>query len=351
MRRPTRNSSTLKIWRFLDGRPGHENQVTGLSDAISRTHSVEIFDVKVDRNLRGLRTLLPGRLSFAESWPEPDLLIGAGHSTHLPLLTCQRRFGGQTIVIMKPSLPVGLFDLCLIPAHDTLYFPSGNVIRTEGALNRVRPSTHQDTNRGLILVGGPSKHFLWSDAAVARQIQAVVRRHELQWTIATSERTPESFVRLWQSTHPEIPVVTPQSCDTTWLPKQLETSGVVWVTCDSMSMIYEALTAGSCVGLLELTPAASGRISANIQRLAELSLATLWSQWMNGRPLPTNAQRFSESDRCSAAVLDHFYSPASLSSPRRSLSEFLSAPRITENASPQLNGLESLVSGVRMPLR
>ena len=140
-------SASAVVWRFRDGRAGHENQVVGLSEAIARNCNVQICDIYLNRSLRGLKSLLPNRVSFAAKLPAPHLLIGAGHATHLPLLTFQQRFGGKTVVIMKPSLPTPLFDLCLIPAHDRLIFQPGNIVRTEGSLNRIQPSAEQDSRR------------------------------------------------------------------------------------------------------------------------------------------------------------------------------------------------------------
>ena len=313
------------IWRLRDGRSGHENQVIGLTDAIARRVSVQAFDLNIGRCQSGLRSLIPGRLSFANSLPAPDLLIGAGHATHLPLLTCQTRFGGKTVVAMKPSLPTALFDLCLIPTHDNLIFQPDNVVRTEGALNRIRPSAEHDSGKGLLLIGGPSKHFLWSDDALMDQIGQVVQKSRVCWTVATSERTPDSFIQRWRTQAPEIPLVPSQACSSQWLPQQLAQCGVAWVTCDSMSMIYESLTAGTRVGLLELPVIRRDRITRNIQRLCGMGWGVTSRQWLAGRKLPTLSQQFSESDRCSAIVVDRLLSPSSsvLTHQRKPLAGFM----------------------------
>jgi mitochondrial fission protein ELM1 len=350
MHQRIRNQSPLTIWQFLDGRSGHENQVKGLTEAISRNQSVDVFDVRVSSDLSGLKSVLPGRLNFGCLLPSPDVLIGAGHSTHLPMLASKRRFGGQTIVIMKPSLPLALFDLCLIPAHDRLILPARNVIRTEGALNRIRPSTRQDDNRTMMLIGGPSRHFYWSDSSIVKQIQTVICNSQQQWTITTSERTPASFLRLWDKTLPNIPIMNGRDCSSDWLPGQLAQSGTVWVTCDSMSMIYEALTAGARVGLLELQPLAAGRISANIDRLARNSLATPWSRWMEGHPLTAFRPWFSESDRCSHAVLNHCFSRSWSGSPQNSFTELLATNHRLDNNSPQIESLAGFSSNLRLPI-
>ncbi len=338
-------SETVVIWRLLDGRCGHENQVLGLTEAIARRLTVRAFDISINRRLRGLRSLIPGRLSFAKSLSAPDLLIGAGHSTHLPLLTCQRTFGGKTVVVMKPSLPTALFDLCLIPAHDNLIFQPENVVRTEGALNRIRPSADHDVGKGLLLIGGPSKHFLWSDDCVLDQVRQVVRESRLSWTMATSERTPDSFIRRWRTQTPEIPLVTAQECSSQWLPEQLAQSGVVWVTCDSMSMIYEALTTDTHVGLLELPVIRRDRITRNIQRLCEMGWGVTSRQWLAGRKLPTLSRQFSESDRCSAIVVDRLLRPSMSVSTlqRKPLADFcLGAARCLPSAAEAESDLVNL---------
>jgi uncharacterized protein len=309
---PQSNESTpvsAVIWRFRDGRTGHENQVVGLSEAIARNCNAQFFDVYLNRSLRGLKSFLPNRLSFASNLPAPDLLIGAGHSTHLPLLTFQKRFGGKTVVIMKPSLPTALFNLCLIPAHDNLMFQPCNVLRTEGSLNRIQPATQQDSRRGIFLIGGPSRHFAWSDEDVLRQILSVTQKESMQWTLATSERTPESFVRAWRNQIREIPLVTSQECSSQWLPEQLAECGVSWVTCDSMSMIYEALTAGTRVGLLELPRLNDDRISRNIHRLVATGRTVTTNQWLAGRKLPIPARPFSEANRCASMIVNRFLQP------------------------------------------
>jgi len=302
-------SVSAVIWRFRDGRAGHENQVVGLSEAIASNLNAQFCDIYLNRSLRGLKSLLPNRLSFATNLPAPDLLIGAGHSTHLPLLTFQQRFGGKTVVIMKPSLPTAFFDLCLIPTHDNLIFQHRNVVRTEGSLNRIQPSTQQDSRRGIFLIGGPSRHFAWSDESVLRQILSIMRKERMLWTLATSERTPDSFVRAWRKQVPETRLVTSQECSSQWLPEQLARCCTTWVTCDSMSMIYEALTAGTRVGLLELPQIHEDRISRNVQRLVAAGLTVTTSQWLAGRKLPIQIRPFSESNRCAAIIAERLLQP------------------------------------------
>jgi mitochondrial fission protein ELM1 len=304
MNNPTQRKD-LVIWRLLDGRAGHENQVIGLSEAFSRRVSVECFDIQIRAPQRGFRSLLPGRLNTSDHLPKPDFLIAAGHSTHFAVLALQRRFGGRSIVIMKPTLPTSLFDICLIPAHDEVSQPRANVIVTEGAVNRIRPDNRRTADTGLILIGGPCRHFEWSNECVLQQIREVVERNRLPCVLATSQRTPESFRKSLFETGLELPVKACNDFDSSWLASTLAHSQFVWVTCDSMSMIYEAITSGADVGLLELCETKNGRLSRNINRLSQCGLATPWSDWSSGKPL-CSQRDFSEADRCADLLLKRF---------------------------------------------
>src|SRR5690606_19667671 len=128
--------TALQTIRILsDGRPGHENQSVGLAEALRRRTGASVECVRWPAGAGLFK-----RIGLARAGGEGgvDLLIGAGHGTHLPLLAAARKFGARSVVIMKPSLPRGLFDLCVVPRHD-LAVPadSGNVVVTRGALNRI----------------------------------------------------------------------------------------------------------------------------------------------------------------------------------------------------------------------
>jgi mitochondrial fission protein ELM1 len=106
----------LTLWRITDGKPGHEKQTLGLCQALLRQHEGRCFDVDVCR--QPLLNWLMGRFPAGRSLPPPDLIIGAGHHTHFAMLAARRAFGGRCVVLMRPSLPLAWFDLCLIPRHD-----------------------------------------------------------------------------------------------------------------------------------------------------------------------------------------------------------------------------------------
>ncbi|MFN9717770.1 MAG: mitochondrial fission ELM1 family protein [Planctomycetota bacterium] len=290
------------IWRLFDGRAGHENQVRGLSDAMARLYPCRNVDICISAAIRGCRSLLPGRMEFCRDFPKPDLLVAAGHGTHWPLIRLQRRFGGRSVVIMRPGLPSSFFDLCVVPAHDR-WVQGPRVIVTEGALNRIRPEHHRRAECGAFLIGGPSRHFQWSDTLVLSKISDVVTRSELPYILMTSQRTPSSFHVALRESGLHLRVRSADAVFGTSPNEVLSICREAWVSCDSVSMIYEAITSGCRVGLLELPAGRPGRLSQNVDRLCQRGLATSWTSWRNGRPLVSQSH-FCEADRVAAMLLE-----------------------------------------------
>jgi mitochondrial fission protein ELM1 len=205
---------------------------------------------------------------------------------------------------MTPSLPLSWFNYCLIPEHDHPA-PVPNVIITRGALTNVTPSAAHDARKGLILIGGPSSHFHWDSKTIATQVDTLVRvKNEIDWTLTTSRRTPDDFLKMLQSD--QINVIPSNKTHPGWVENQLEHAGQTWVTPDSASMLYEALTSGCKVGTFDLEPVKRSRVANGIQaRIAENSIATI-SNIMKPNPLITSsasAGTFNEAERCAKLIL------------------------------------------------
>ncbi|NCF33740.1 MAG: hypothetical protein GWP50_09255 [Proteobacteria bacterium] len=177
---------TLKVWRFLDGKPGHEKQTLGLLQGLTELVEVETREVNWPADAKALRT------DWQMHAAAPDLIIGAGHHLHEPMLRTRWHLGGRCVVLMKPSIPTFLFDMALVPEHDRLWFQR-NVEPTLGMLSPSQASD-ADRQRGVVLLGGISKHFHWSNAQVAEQVQRIVTQApDIKWQIIDSRRTPENL--------------------------------------------------------------------------------------------------------------------------------------------------------------
>ena len=78
----------------------------------------------------------------------------------------------------------------------------------------------------------------------------------------------------------------------------------MWVSEDSVSMIYESLSSGARVGLLPVPVKRHGRVSRGIERLVEDGWLTRFRYWEAGSPLPPPPRVLRESDRCAGLVLE-----------------------------------------------
>ena len=294
-------------WAFTDGKAGHENQTRGLLAALARRRPVDARWISVPAYASVLSSLMTRRFLPGVGLPPPDLLIGAGHRTHLPLLAARRAHGGRTIVLMKPSLPRAWFDLCVIPEHDGV--SGANVLITRGALNPVEPGK-KDARAGLILIGGPSRHHGWNESDILSQVETIVaREQEIDWKLTTSRRTPSATTaRLRALTFRNLTVVPVSETGSGWLAEHLAGAAQVWVTEDSVSMLYEALTANSATGVLGVPARRESRIARGIAALSRDGLVTGFADWQRGRKLAPPAVPFNESARVAAWIGDKWLS-------------------------------------------
>lgn len=288
----------LTLWIISDGKPGHLNQSLGLAEAIARTTNAEIHTLTLEGN--GFFARLRSARDQAAQLPPPHLILAAGHRTHLPLLLLGRRFHARTLVLMRPSLPACLFDLCLVPRHDLGgRAPAANVIPTIGALNRVVPQPGPREPRGLFLIGGPHH----DDLPGLREalVTITTANPQLAWTLTDSRRTPAEFLPSLAG----LPIDCHSHSTTTpgWLPAQLATASEVWVTPDSVSMIHEALSSGARVGLLpcphtRLAP----RLASGLTHLYSENWLATYQGWLENPTLPLPPEPLAEAARLATTV-------------------------------------------------
>lgn len=302
---------SLTIWRLLDGKPGHQAQTQGLINALSRKQVCQSFDIPVQSHARNLQALAGGNWPAGQDLPQPDFIIGAGHRTHLSMLAAKRACGGRTIVLMQPSLPVSLFDLCLIPEHDQ-YRGNRTILETRGVLNPMQPQGAHLRNKTLIMVGGPSKHFRWQgDALIAQIIRLCRDNPEQHFCLTTSRRTPADFVpALELRALNNLSIVPFASTDKDWVGQHLADSYRAWITEDSTSMVYEALTARTAVGILSMPKRRDNRVARGVEKLIQTQLVARFDPKGQYKQLMHPVSGFTEADRCADWILNVWEQPA-----------------------------------------
>lgn len=298
--------SPVVLWRFIDGKAGHERQSEGLVAALAARVPLEVHDLPADPGA-GVRAWLTGRCPAGGALPAPRLAIGAGRACRWPLLAARRAHGARAVCLMRPGLPTGWFDACIVPRHDAPR-ESATVIASEGPLNPLRPSPERDAQLALVLIGGPSAHHGWDTDALARTLAAVVaRRPGLDWQLADSRRTPDGCLETLARALPGgVRLVPHRASERDWLPTTLPRAAYAWVTADSMAMIFEALTAGARTGVLDVPARRSDRITRVAHDLCARGLAGSTAGWLDTGELPSAPAPLAEAERCAGLLLERF---------------------------------------------
>ena len=262
----------MHIVYVSDGKAGHRSQALGLFKAIQRQSSETVSFEEISIDDLAIFPLLVGlfRRSIPQLQTTPDFIFGVGSHTQLRVFLLGKIYPqAKTVILMKPNYPFAWFNYSVIPEHDGIP-ASDRVIVTQGALNPIVNEQRHQSERILIALGGSSKRHQWNEDKVFASIEHIVKQHsENEIIITTSRRTPEQFVERL-NTYPFLPHVhffpveqTPQG----WIFEEMQQAEAVWVTEDSVSMIYEALTAGCRVGVIAMDRTKQDRITTSVDGL------------------------------------------------------------------------------------
>ena len=253
------------IWRLLDGKTGHEKQSLALVKNLKNQANCKIFNINIQDLENPFLALILKKYNLNKGLIRPDIAIGAGHKTHFHLLAIKRYFGAKIVVIMKPSLPLKFFDLCVIPKHDDV--KSGtNVFITNTPLVNFNLNMKKKENMALFLIGGPSRHFHWDSKLVLEQIKNISKKFKFKkLLITTSRRTPLEFIDEFKRLKiKNIQLYEHTKIINNWLDKNIIKVKNIWVTNDSYSMLIEAIASGAYTDILELKIKKKSKLSKEI---------------------------------------------------------------------------------------
>ena len=296
----------MQICYISDAKAGHQAQVMGLVSALSALVNVELTTLTLSGNWLSrwqiANTALP---------TPPDLIIGAGHSTHIPVWLMGRRYRqAKTLIVMKPSLPLSWFDFVMMPEHDAKGSLPSHVLLTQGVMNRFVNEQRHQANKVLILLGGTNQRYAFDSQKMLADIQTLIEHYQdinANVIMTDSRRTPTELSNCLSkknniadlSTFQFFPVAntTPD-----WLNEQYQTASHVWVTADSVNMIFEAMTAGCQVGLIELPKLKTDRVTNMVDSLIQSGKVTTLNDFRQGKSLP-NAMPINEAKRAAQWLL------------------------------------------------
>ena len=94
-----------------------------------------------------------------------------------------------------------------------------------------------------------------------------------------------------------------------WIEEQYALNKTVWVTADSISMVYEALNGGCSVGILPVEwLKQDNKFVRSLAMLREKKMIVEFDDWQTGNQLPEPpAETFHEAWRCAREILRRWW--------------------------------------------
>ena len=310
----------LQVTIFSDGRPGHEKQSLGIVSALRSYVDVKVHRVKVPA--RAFIGDLGSHLSyllhidhFFESGDnqKSDLFIGTGSRTHLPMLRAARRSSAKIVTCMSPVFYLRKkFNLCCVPLHD-LVKPAENIFLTAGPPNISQISTAHDLSKSLVLIGGKDEDsHSWNERLLVSELESLINHSDqMSWMISSSPRTPastEELVRKELGQRTRVTFVPYAETGSGWVEDMYGIHACVWITADSISMVYEALSAGCKVGVLPVKwKNKNNKFQRSIDHLLSEKRVVMLSEYLQGETDWLGHEPLNEADRCAREILRRWW--------------------------------------------
>ncbi len=294
----------MHIVYVSDGKAGHRSQALGLYKAMQRQSQQAVTFQEISIDDLPILHLISGlfRHQISGIAQTPTYIFGVGSHTHFRVwLLGQVYPQAKTVILMKPSLPFALFDFAVIPEHDGIV-ASKKILITQGALNPIVNEQRHQKNRILIALGGSSKRHQWNDAKVLQVIEQITLHNaDSEIILTTSRRTPVEFlVNLQQQSFvSHIQIFSVEQTPQGWIFEEMQKAEAVWVTEDSVSMIYEALTAGCKVGVIQIDRLKEDRITGSVDLILHKGLVSLSTSSSE----LTEPSAFKEADRVAKSIV------------------------------------------------
>ena len=143
-------------------------------------------------------------------------------------------------------------------------------------------------------------------------VHIIERNPAVSWTISSSPRTPEDACRLLDDVaagQEEVLFFRSSNTPAGWVEEQYALNAKVWVTADSMSMIYEALAAGCSVEILPVQwKQQRNKFQTSIDLLAAKELVIEYDKWLAGAPMkPQPQEPLNDAHRCAEEILRRWW--------------------------------------------
>ena len=288
--RQNRNGLPIKVQRsspihaITDGRAGNVRQAVALARALQPGPVTRLaLQPRAPWRWAAPRQLPGAERAYGSDFANllehaPALAIGCGRQAALALRQLRAR-GSAVVQILNPRINPRHWDLVITPEHDNLR--GANVLSLQGSLNPVNDEWlawgraafahigQLPGPRTAVLVGGPTDHARWDEAAMSAcfaQIAGQVRAQGGSVLATTSRRTPPAVAQAMLAAFANLPrVIWSDGGDgTNPYAGLLGWADQIVVTPDSVNLLSEACATRAPVCVL-LPGSAQGRM-ARFQR-------------------------------------------------------------------------------------
>ena len=204
-----------------------------------------------------------------------DIVISCGASTVGAGIFLKYENNAKGAVIMKPGLGRNRkTDLVILPRHDAPKKIRSNMVITEAAPNRIQPGHKKGSGLGL-LIGGDAKNFKLKREEVEKVINDALKIAEQMNQdifVTTSRRTSSEVDLLLKNklaNHRccKLLVIAKETNPEGTVKKILDSSDVVIVSPESISMISEAVSSGKYVVVFKTGSMSQGKYEKSIASL------------------------------------------------------------------------------------
>lgn len=305
----------MNITVFQEGSPGHEKQSMAVLHELEKLVDIQTRYIKLERlsSIEKIRRLLMLYIlpdgGCRHDIVAPDLLLGTGTQTHLDILAAKKKYSVPAVTCMAPDIFLrNRFDLCFVPRHDGLT-EGRNIFLTDGPPVTTAFSPNKPGDKGLILIGGPNAYSKgWDTSQICGYVKRIAEKEKVTgWTVSTSPRTPDDTsiaLKNIAESNSNVDFFDFRDTPSGWVEEKYAESEITWVSVDSMSMIYEALTAGCKVGLLPLEwKRHDNKFSRSMEELVNRGLAVDFNAWQTKQKEWREGIRFNEAQRCAQEIV------------------------------------------------
>lgn len=309
------NDKSFRVLAFLDGTPGHEKQTHGILKSLEKKIKVEVDYINVKRKSPANQILSWGRYFFSiphrseSNHFDYDIMIGTGTHTHLPMLLHKKKSKIPVVSCMLPSsILVNDFDLLFVPRHDNASIRD-NIMITVGPPGTCENYGKHDDKKILVLIGGiDHKSHEWDSETIVKQIEKLIDSDSSKkFNISSSPRTPVETVEkisVLSARYENTKFYKFQDTQSGWVENQYTNSKYVWVTGDSISMVYEALSSGCRVGLIPVKwRKKNSKYLRSEKYLKDKGFTVSLESYLNGQACWKNEEVFNESNRCAEEII------------------------------------------------